>query len=78
MNYHLANPKPVKFIFASIFLLLFVFCSPLDFKEQKIKEIADVMTEIDHSFILENASSIRSIPISATPSQLFISHRVYS
>ena len=59
-------------------MLVFVFAPPLDFKKQKMEEVADVMTEIHHSFILQNAASIRSILITAAPKQVFISHLVYS
>ena len=36
------------------------------------------MTEIHHSFVQQNASSIRSTPINATPMQAFITHPALS
>ena len=43
-----------------------------------ILQFLDVMTEIHHSFVQQNASSIRSTLINATPRQAFITHPALS
>ena len=82
---HLFNSFPMHFDILSPsvlspadVMLVFVFAPPLDFKKQKMEEFADVMTEIHHSFVQQNASSIRSTLINATPRQAFITHPALS